>query len=228
VSVTEAAPFKLRIVEPKVPLVQGGTMDLKIVAERDAGFDEPINLKMVWNPPGVTSQPDITIPKGSNSVLFPLSAKSDAELREWKIAMLASAKVKEGDLFVSSQLAPLTVGEPFLTATIEKTACEAGKSTNIIVKLDQKIQFEGEATIKLVGLSDKVAVAEKTITKDDKEVIFPVKVDASCSLGSQRNLFCTVAVKKDGEVIPHNVGQGGSFRVVPAKKPGDEKKVASK
>ena len=218
VAVTEAAPFKVRIEEPKVALVQGGTMDLKIVVERDAGFDEPINLKSVWNPPGVTSQPDITVPKGASSVSFPLSAKPDAELREWKMAVSASAKVKDGDLFVSSQLAPLTVGEPFLTATMEKAACEAGKSTNIIVKLEQKIPFEGKATIRIIGLSDKVTVAEKEITKDDKEVIFPVKVDASCSTGSQRNLFCSVLVKKDGEIIPHNVAPGGSFRVVPPKK----------
>src|SRR6185503_4847866 len=143
-----------------------------------------------------------------------------------------SAKVKEGDLFISSQLAPLAVGEPFLTATIEKTACEAGKSTNIVVKLEQKIPFEGRATIKLVGLSDKVSVPEKQITRDDQEVIFPVKVDADCSPGSQRNLFCTVSVMKDGEIIPHQVGRGGSFRVVPSKKPvvaaPDAKKVASK
>jgi len=207
-------------------------MDLKIEVERDTGFDESVNLKMVWNPPGVTSQPDITIPKGANSVMFPLSAKSDAELREWKIAVIGSAKVKEGDLFVSTQLAPLTIGEPFLTATIEKTACEAGKSTNITVKLEQKIPFEGKVTIKLVGLSDKVSISEKQITRDDKEVIFPVKVAADCSLGSQRNLFCTVAVKRDGEIIPHNVGQGGSFRVVPPRKPVvvavEQKKVASK
>lgn len=218
VAVTEAAPFKVRIEEPKVPLVQGGTMDLKIVVKRDAGFDEPVNLKSVWNPPGVTSQPDITVPKGATSVSFPLSAKPDAELREWKIAVSASAKVKDGELFVSTQLAPLTIGEPFLIATMEKAACEPGKGTNIVVKLEQKIPFEGKATIRIVGLSDKVTVAEKEITKDDKEVIFPVKVDASCSTGSQRNLFCSVLVKKDGEVIPHNVAQGGSFRVVPAKK----------
>jgi len=232
VAVTEAAPFKLRIVEPKVPLVQGGTMDLKVEVERDAGFGEAINLKMVWNPPGVSSQPDITIPKGSKDVSFPLNAKSDAGLNEWKIAILGSAKVKEGDLFVSTQLAPLTIGEPFLTATIEKIACEAGRSTNIVVKLEQKIPFDGPATIKLVGLSDKISITEKQITRDDKEVIFPVSVAADCSPGSQRNLFCTVAVKKGGEVIPHNVGQGGSFRVVPPKKAvvaaPDAKKVASK
>ena len=31
-AVTEAAPFKVSIIEPKVPLVHGGSMNLKIVA----------------------------------------------------------------------------------------------------------------------------------------------------------------------------------------------------
>src|SRR5947209_3799871 len=47
-AVTKEAPFKLRIVEPKVPLVQAGTMDLKVVADRRPGYDEPINVKMLW------------------------------------------------------------------------------------------------------------------------------------------------------------------------------------
>jgi hypothetical protein len=232
VAVTEAAPFKLRIEEPKVPLVQGGSMDLQIVAERNSGFDEPINVKMVWKPPGVTCLPDVTIPKGSNSITYVLNAKPDADLRDWKLAVHGSAKVMDGELFVSSQLAKLTVGEPFLTATIERAACEVGQRTNILVKLEQKIPFEGQATIKLMGLSDKVSVAAKKITKDDKEVVFEAKVDPNCSLGSQRNLFCTVTIAKEGEVIPHNIGQGGVFRVVPAKKPAvasaEPRKVARK
>jgi hypothetical protein len=56
------------------------------------------------------------------------------------------------------------------------------------------------------------------ITKDDKEVIFKVTVDASCPTGSHRNLFCSVAVKQGGEIIPHTVGAGGIFRIVPPKK----------
>jgi hypothetical protein len=232
VAVTEAAPFKLRISEPKVPLVQGGTMDLEVVAEREKDFDEPINIKMLWNPPGVTSLPDVTIPKGSNSIVYVLNAKPDAELRDWKLAVLGSATNGGGQLFVSSPLTKLTLHEPFLTATIEKNSCEAGASTNIVVKLQQKVSFEGKAEIKLVGLSDKISVPVKQITKDDTEVVFPVTVDASCQPGSQRNLFCTVAIEKDGATIPHNVGQGGVFRVLPAKKTpvasAPAKKVASK
>ena len=34
VAVTEEVPFKIDIVEPKVPLVHGGSMNLKVVAER--------------------------------------------------------------------------------------------------------------------------------------------------------------------------------------------------
>jgi len=230
VAVTEAAPFKLRIVEPKVPLVQGGSMELKVVVERDPGFDEPIQVKMVWNPPGVSSLSDVTIPKGTNSVIYPLNAKADADLRSWQIAVLGSAKVHEGDLFVSSQLAKLQIGEPFVMARIETSACEPGKSTNVTVKLEQKLPFNGKATIRLIGLPEKVVVPEKQITKDDTEVVFSVKVDSNCPTGSHKNLFCTVAIQKDGDTIPHSIGAGGILRIVPPKKPAVastvEKKVA--
>lgn len=219
VAVIEAAPFKLRLVEPKVPLVQGGTMEMQVEVERAAGFDEPVSLKMVWSPPGVTAQSDVTIPKGKGSVAFPLNAKADAEVRSWKIAVLGSATVSSGPLFVSTQLAKFDVAEPFLTAVIEKSACEPGRSTNILVKLDQKIPFTGKATVKLLGLPEKATTPDVQITSADKEVIFKVTVDPKCPTGSHKNLFCSVAIKKDGEVIPHSLGAGGILRIVPPKKP---------
>lgn len=229
VAVTEAAPFRVNIEAPAVPLVQGGTMELQVSVERDAGFEEPVNLKMVWNPPGINSQPDIAVPKGATHVSFPVSAKPDAPTREWRVAVSGTAKVDGGELMVSSRLTAITVGDPFVTATMEKATCEPGKSTNIVVKLDQKIPFDGEATIRIVGLSEKVNVGEKVITKDDREVVFPVTVAADCAPGSQRNLFCALAVKKDGAAIPHQIAQGGSFRVVPIKLPADgQRKVANK
>jgi len=219
VAVTEPAPFRVRIAEPKVPLVQGGTMDLRIIAERDRDFSEPITVKMLWNPPGVSSLPDVTIPAGATGAVYVLNAKADADPRAWKIAVLGSAKVRGGELHVSSQLAPLEIGAPFLTAKIEPAACRPGQSTNIVVKLEQRIPFEGHAVIRLLGLSEKVSVQEQTITKDTAEAVFAVNVDPSCPTGSQRNLFCTVAVPKDGEIITHHAGQGGVLRVVPARKP---------
>ena len=60
VAVAEEAPFKLSIVQPKVPLVQLGQMQLKVVAERKPGFTGGIHIQMLFDPPGVGSgQADI-------------------------------------------------------------------------------------------------------------------------------------------------------------------------
>jgi hypothetical protein len=71
-------------------------MDLKIEAERQTGFDQPITVKMMWNPPGVGSLPDITIAKGETSADYRINAKDDAQTRKWKIAVIGSATVKGG------------------------------------------------------------------------------------------------------------------------------------
>ena len=118
VAVVEAAPFKLSLVEPRVPLVQSGVMDLKVNVERLGTFNEPVNVKMMWNPPGVGSLPDLTIPKGSSSGAYQINASANAETRHWHIALLASAPLKGGTVFVSSQFANLEISPPYVTAPL--------------------------------------------------------------------------------------------------------------
>ena len=218
VAVTREAPFKLAIVDPKVPLVQAGSMRLEIAAEREPGFDEPIEVHMVWNPPGVSSQPEATIPKGATNVFYQLNAGGGAEIRSWKIAVLGHATVAGGQLYVSSQLADLEVAAPFLTGKIETLWVNPGKPGKLTVNLQPAKPFEGKATIRLCGLPEKVTAAEKTITKDDQEVVFDLTVDPKCPAGSYRNLFCAVDVPQNGRMIPHTIAAGGILRVVPPKK----------
>jgi hypothetical protein len=68
-------------------------------------------------------------------------------------------------------------------------------------------------------LPEKVSVPEKEITRNDQQVVFDIRVDPTCPTGSHKNLFCTVALHRNGEVIPHSVGRGGIVRIVPPKKP---------
>jgi hypothetical protein len=218
VAVTKEAPIRLRIVEPRVPLVQAGSMQLEVIAERATNFDEPIELNMVWNPPGVSSQSEATIPKGATNVFYQLNAGGGAETHTWKIALLGHASVDGGPLYVSSQLADLEIATPFLTGKIETLWVNPGKTGKLTVNLQQAKAFEGKATIRLLGLPDKVTAAEKEITKDDQEVVFDVAVDAKCPTGSHKNLFCAVDVKQGGQVIPHTIAAGGILRIVPPKK----------
>jgi hypothetical protein len=219
VAVTKEAPFHLRIVEPKVPLVQAGSMPLEVQVARAAGFDEPIELQMVWNPPGVSSQPEATIPKGASNVIYQLNAGGGAETRVWKIAVLGHAAVDGGQVYVASQLVDLEVATPFLSGKIETLWVNPGKTGKLTVNLQQAKPSEGKAAIRLYGLPERVTAAEREITKDDQEVVFEVKVDPNCGAGSHRNLFCAVEVKQNGTVIPHTIAHGGILRVVPPKNP---------
>ena len=53
VGVTRESPFKLHLEQPKVPLVQGGSMELKVKAERADGFKGNIQVRLLFTPPNI-------------------------------------------------------------------------------------------------------------------------------------------------------------------------------
>lgn len=231
VAVCEEAPFKLRIEEPKAPLVQYGALDLKIVAERKPGFEDAINVKMMWNPPGVGSLPDVTIPKGSNSAVYALNAKPDAQPNKWKIAVLGStgseSRSERGNaIYVSSALTPLEVAEPFVVGTMAPVMVSPGQQTNLVCKLDQKKPFEGKARVHVLGLPEGIVASEAEISSADKEIIIKLKVGEKVPTASYRNFMCAADVVHNGQKITHNLASGAVIRVVPPK--GGPKQVAAK
>src|SRR5258708_13259619 len=173
----------MRIGERKVARLENGGVDLEVVGERKTGFDEPITVKMLFNPPGVGSQPDVTIPKGANSVIYRLNANANADLRSWKIAVAASAKVQGATVWVSSQLAKLDIAPPFLQGKFDLTTTERGKPARVVCKLEQKIPFEGKATVKLMGLPASASAPDREITKDAKEAAFDLTTDTKPPAG---------------------------------------------
>jgi hypothetical protein len=211
-AVTEAVPFKISIVEPKVPLVHGGSMNLKIVAERAAGFKAAITIVPLYNPPGVGSASSVVIPEGQNEVLFPMNANGGAPVRVWKYVVLATAPVKDGPVWVSSQLANIEIAPPYMQLAIERGAVEQGKDTQMFVKLTNTKPFAGEAVIRLIGLPPKVTTTELKLSKDTKEIAFPVKVEPAAPAGTHKNIFCQVVVTENGEPVVHNLG-GSELRI---------------
>jgi hypothetical protein len=211
-AVTEAVPFKISIVEPKVPLVHGGSMNLKIVAERAAGFKGAITIIPLYNPPGVGSASSVVIPEGQNEVLFQMNANGGAPVRKWKYVVLANAAIASGPVWVSSQLATIEIAAPYMGLTLERGAVEQGKDTQMFVKLANTKPFTGAAKMRLIGLPTKVTTVELDITKDTKEIAFPIKVEAAAPVGIHRNLFCQIVVMENGEPVLHNLG-GSELRI---------------
>ena len=200
-AVTEESFFTIDIVEPKAPLVQNGSMQLKIVAKRSPTFKGAITILPLFNPPGVSSASSATIAPNATETTLTLNAASNAQNKKWKTAVLGVADAGKGPLWTSSQLATVEVASPFLSVTMERAAVEQGKPTAIFCKIGQLVPFEGKAKVRLLGLPVKVMTKDAEITKDTKEISFELTTDKTSPAGTHRNLFCEVSLIRNGEPV---------------------------
>lgn len=211
-AVAEAAPFKISIVEPKVPLVHGGSMQVKIVAERAPNFKAAITVVPLYNPPGVGSSSSVVIPEGQNEALFTLNANGGAPARKWKYVVMGNAATPTGPVWVSSQLATIEISPAYMGVVIERGAVEQGKDTQMFVKFTNSKPFAGNAKVNLIGLPTKVTTTTLEFNKDTKEIAFPIKVEPTAPAGIHRNIFCQIIVMENGEPVLHNLG-GSELRI---------------
>jgi hypothetical protein len=212
VAVTDEVPFKISILEPKVPLVQNGSMNLKVVAERKPGYTAAITIIPLFNPPGVSSATSVVIPEKQTETLLPMNASPGAVARKWKIAVLGTAPVGNGPVWVSSQLATLEVAVPFVAFAVERAAAEQGKETSLFCKVQHTTPFQGPAKVRLLGLPPKVTANDVDITSETKEFAFKLGIDKTSPPGQHRSLFCQVVVMQNGEPVVHNLG-GTELRI---------------
>lgn len=205
IAVVDELPFKIDIVEPKVPLVRNGSMQLKVVAQRKEGFKAPITVTMPFLPPGVGAASSVVIPEGQNEVLYPINANGGAELKKWRIYVQGSADVG-GAAYAASQLATLEVAAPLVAFEIQRASCEQGQGAQIYCKLNQATPFEGVAKVQLLGLPPKVVAPDMEFNKETKELTFNVKTEAASPAGKHTTLFCQVTIMLNGEPIISNAG----------------------
>jgi hypothetical protein len=214
--VSQEAPFKLRLVEPKAPIAQSGTMTLKVIAERKPNFKGPITLAMLYAPPGIGTAGTSVIKEGETEGAVTISATQGAPIKKWQIAVVGATDLGAGNVWVSTQLSSMDVVPPFVEGKIARTYVDQGDKTTITVTLDQRTPFEGKAKIQLLGLPNKITAEEREFTKDDKEVKFDVQAEKTSPAGRHAGLFCQVTVMQNGEPIVQNIARGGVLRVDPA------------
>ncbi len=207
-AVTEKVPLKLEIVQPKVPLVKSGSMKLRVKVARQGDFKAPVTLRMLYNPPGVSSPPTVSIPEGKDEAQIPLTANGNAAAGTWKIAVLGQAAVGGGNVTVASQLADLEVAEPFFTFTFPKVTAEQGAATTLAIEVEKNRDFPGAAKVELLGLPNEVTTETKEITQDSLQLAFAIKTTEKSPPGQHKGLVCRATVTDQGEPIVHMLGSG--------------------
>ena len=225
VAVTEEAPFTVEIVEPKVPIVRGGSMDLKVVARRKPGFTAPIAIALPWNPPGIASKNESVIAENQNEATIPINASGGAELKTWRIVVNGTytepppappAGATQGAAAAKSRRPTRGIVRirqaDGCTAVLDPEARgsqrRAGERSRREREGEQGGRLRRRAKMTLIGLPNKVTTSPVTITKDTTEAVFHLKTDAKTPPGETKSLFCQVLVVQNGEPILHNLGSG--------------------
>lgn len=227
VAVTETAPFSIEVVEPKAPLVQNGSLYLKVVAKRAPGFTGPINVYPLFTPPGTGIAGQTTIPANANECLVYCNAAPNAAPRKWKTCFTAFATTtttpaghkpndpltaqSSGNLWVSSQLFTLEIAPPFVAFAQDRAAVEQGAKTQLPCKITVATPFDGEAVARIIGLPAKVTAPELKFKPDAKELVFDVTTDKTSPAG-KHGVYIQVEVMKNGEKLFHAVG-GNELRI---------------
>ena len=204
VAVTDACPFSIEVIEPKVPVVQNGSFNLRITAKRSPEFKGAITVYPLWTPPGMGIASAATIAPDAAETVLPMNAAPNAAPRKWKTAVIAVSDYGKGPVWVSSQLFTIEIAPPPVTLTLERPAVEQGAATQMFAKVAVAAPFEGKAKVKLLGLPAKVTTQDIELTKDSKEIAFPIAADKTSPAGKHGGIFCQIVIEKGGELITLN------------------------
>ncbi len=213
IAVTDEIPVTISYVQSKVPVLQNGSMALKVVAERRNDFKGPIHIEVLYSPPGVGTPGGVDIPEGKNEGSITISGNGNAPLAKWKTVIAGSADFGKGTTWFSTQLFDLEVAAPFVAGTIVRTFIDQGGEGSMTLKLEQKIAFDGKAKVALVGLPQGITAEEREVTKDDTEVKFPLKATATAQTGQAKTIFASFTLVRDGETMTNTIASGGILRV---------------
>ena len=213
IAVTDEVPVTINYVQAKVPILQSGSMALKVTVERRNDFKGPIDIQVLYAPPGVGSPGTVNIPADKNEGSITISANGNAPLAKWKTCIVGTADFGKGPTWISTQLFDLEVAAPFIVGTIVRTYIDQGGEGSMTVKLDQKNAFEGKAKIALIGLPQGVTSEEREITKDDTEVKFPLKATAIAQTGQAKTIFASFTLVRGDDTMTNTIASGGILRV---------------
>ena len=197
VAVVEKVPYKLEIVQPKVPVVRDGSMKLKVKATRAEGFEDEIRLRLLDDPPGIGASRSIKIEKGQTEAEIPVTANGGAAIGIHKICVLGTS----GLLEVSSPFADLEIADRVVDFAFNQAACEQGQETQIVVGLTAKREFPGEATVELLGMPAGVTTEPVKVNKDAEKAVFNVKVAQDAKDGKHKSIVARITVTENEEPI---------------------------
>ena len=120
----------------------------------------------------------------------------------------------KGGLEVASQLLSLQIADSPLTGQIGQLQSTPGQSISVTVPLKRTGEVPARLTASLIGLPSRVQADPVTITRDDNQAVFSIKLGEDAPLGQFNGLVCELVGEWDGHKVTYTVGRGASLKIV--------------
>jgi hypothetical protein len=222
---------------PNIP--RGGSVPITVVADRQPGYEGPIDIQVQDLPPGVTAA-RATIPAAQTSTVVVLSASSEASAGALPspIKVVGHASVAGHDLIRTANAdSPLQLAsvipppDVLVTAEPAQLAIEPGKSTTVTLHVQRQNGFKGRVPCSVENLPPGVRVvnvglngvlvtesqSSRTFTlhaedwaKPITQLVYVVGKVESNSPTMHPSAPITLQVAMSGEKQSLNSGQGGT------------------
>jgi hypothetical protein len=205
VAVIKALPCTIHVVQPEVPIVRDGSLDLLVKVDR-GGLDDDIPIRLLYDPPGIGSNGNIKIAKGQSEAHLPLTANGTAEIGSWPLIVYASVAGNE----IATEPVILEVADRIFNFTFPKTSAEVGASATVLVEVETTREFAGTCELELVGLPAGVTCEQPKleVRNDTEQVAFTVQVDPQARVGQHKSLVARATITDPKGVIRQMQGTG--------------------
>lgn len=205
VAVTDPPPFQVRMVQPSVPLLRNGMVNLAVQIERDEGYTAPMRLFLPWLPNGVSTLQEVNVPEGETSAAFELSANENAAVGDWQLALLAEAAAEVGNHYAAAEPVRLNVEEAYLSATAEMTVTQQGGEGEVVLTLERHREHEGEITFQVMNGPNGVVFESPVMENGATELLIPFQVGEEAPVGRFGNLLVRAEIAGDAGVMTQQV-----------------------
>lgn len=220
VAVTAAIPFRVVLETPQSSLPAGGRLKVSVKIERDAGFDEPIRVRLPFLPPWVVSEPHVVVASGESTASFNLEAYPNVQPRNWQLVAVAEidALSSEGEIGtvvgreVCSRLVELKTSVSPVTGAFQKLAVEQGQTLKAECKLNHP-KLEGRFEAILEGLPNWLSAEPVTLEAGQTQFAFDIPVPADSPTGKFSRLQCRLTSLESNSQVSFVVAAGTDLTI---------------
>ncbi|TVP99760.1 MAG: serine protease [Planctomycetaceae bacterium] len=210
VSVVEAAPFKIQLDQPRVPIVRNGSMELNVSIERNEGFEGAVSLATLYAPPGLAVNNGRQIPKDQTSITIPMTANGNAAIGNWPMILVATYDSGNGQSRIATNPIDLDIQDAVFKFEFPKVAGELDTPVALQLAVEVMREFVGEGEVELVGFPPGVSSPEpkQSVTPESETVTFPLVIAKDAKVGTHKTLNVVARVTSPDGVITQTQGTG--------------------